>query len=312
MLYRFDNFPGFGAEDFDAFAERKWGSNMFNLERMKTRARLEALGRELAGPLEAELGGLVYCTTVDHPHIFNLRQVREMWGFYDRPAEERSELMRVVDRDLSLKERVEDPVPEHHTAVTGVGVDAAGVTLFLRFHANALLDRRNLAARLADPMEEAQWAAAVSPLSPAYGFEFNGNRMKPAEAAKGIAAVRAGLDGLSGWFRVERRLSHDEVCDGPRMLSIAAAELPSLIGLWRFAAWSRSNDRLKIARGLKEERKQKARKLSGFEAGDTVVVTAGLLSGKSGTVVDVDLKGRVRVQLGRVNIEMDPKLLRKG
>ncbi|MBM4353834.1 MAG: hypothetical protein FJ109_08570 [Deltaproteobacteria bacterium] len=312
MLYKFDRFPGFGADDFGAFAERKWSSNRFNLERMKTRARLDALGREMADSVGRELEGLVFRTTLDHPHIFNRNQVREMWGYLDRPEEERTELMRVVDREMPLKDMVDDPVPQHQVALTGVGVDAEGATLFLRLHSNARLDRRNLAARLADPMEEAEWAALVKRLPGAYAFEVDGNRMKLSDAAKGASALRSWLESLTGWFRVERRLTPDEAGDGPRMLSIVTDELPGLLGLWRFGAWSRSNDRLKLARSLKEERKQKARKLSGFESGDAVIVTGGLLSGKTGTVVDVDLKGRVRVQLGRINIEMDPKLLRKA
>jgi len=312
MLFNFDRFPGLTAEDFDAFAERKWSSNRFNLERMKTRARLEAFGRDLVGTLGAELDGLTFKTTLDHPHIFNLNQVREMWGYFDRLEEERAELSRVVDRDLSLKDKVEDPVPQHQAMLAGLCVDQEGACLFLRLHANALLDRRNLAARLADPMEEGSWSALAGRLPTAYSFELNGTRVKPEEAARRASELRSGLDALAGWFRVERRLTPEEAGDGSRLLAVAREELPALLGLWRFAAWSRSNDRLKLARSLKEERKQKARKLSGFEAGDTVTVTGGLLSGKTGTVVDVDLKGRVRVQLGRVNIEMDPKLLKKG
>ncbi len=312
MLFNFDRFPGLSGEDFDAFSERKWSSNRFNLERMKTRARLEAFGRELSGALGAELDGLVFRTTLDHPHIFNLNQVQEMWVYLDRPEEERAELARVVDRDLPLKEKVEDPVPQHQAMLVGLSVDQEGASIFLRLHANALLDRRNLAARLADPMEEAPWAALAGRLSPSFGFELNGTRIGPAEAARKPGEIRAGLENLAGWFRIERRLTREEAGDGRHVVELAASELPALLGIWRFAAWTRGNDRLKLARSLKEERKQKARKLSGFESGDTVTVTGGLLSGKTGTVVDVDLKGRVRVQLGRVNIEMDPKVLRKG
>jgi len=72
-------FTGFDAQDFDAFEERKWSNNRFNLERMRVRGKVEALQRayghafERAGvPIQSEV-------SLDHPTILNNKKVDAIW-----------------------------------------------------------------------------------------------------------------------------------------------------------------------------------------------------------------------------------------
>ncbi len=312
MLYSFDSFPGFAPEDFDAFQQKKWGSNRFNLERMKARAKLDGLGRELEKRLGEVVNGLVFSTTLDHPHIFNKSRVCHLWLYLDRPAEERNQLARVIDKDTSLRQKVEDTIPQHHMALVGVGLDHDCATIFFRLHANALLDRRNLLSRLGDPAEVNHLAILFSRLDDDFQL-LVGDELTPLPTnSSEVEKLLGQLDQLTGWFGVELRLPRDDdSLSSPELVDRIAEALPSLLDIWRFAAWSRENDRLKLARVLKEEKKQKAKKLSGFEEGDQVRVTSGLLSGKEGKVLSVDLKGRVKVQFGRLNMEMEAKLLKR-
>jgi len=313
MLFSFDEFPGLTGEDFDTFEPRKWSSNRFNLERMKVRAKLDAMGRQLGRQLADSLEGLSFSTTLDHPHIFNRQQVSSLWVHLEREPRESAQISRVVDKDLSLKEKVADPVPHHHFATTGLAVDHHGVSLFFRLHANALLDRRNLAARLADPAEHQPLIVLFSRLDDSFALRVEDQPQAFPTTAEEVGALRDALDNLAGWFSVERAWTReDPLCASPKLVDAAGELLPQVLALWRFAAWTRQNDRLKLARVLKEERKQKAKRLTGFQEGDRVLVVSGLLSGKVGTVVAVDLKGRVKAQFGRLNIEMEPRLLRKA
>ncbi len=42
------------------------------------------------------------------------------------------------------------------------------------------------------------------------------------------------------------------------------------------------------------------------------MVTSGLLSGKQGKVLGVDGKGRVRISVGRLSVEVDAKVLKRA
>jgi hypothetical protein len=310
--YKFDTFEGFATADHAAFEEHKWASNRFNLERMKARAKMDALANAIASELGEAKGELAFRTTLDHPHIFNRNQVRHCWAYLDRADDTRAELTRLVDRELALKTKVEDDIPQHHFAIVGVGIDARGVEVFLRLHANASLDRRNLLARLSDPLEVPQFHALMSNLPEtaevAVGADSGG---LPASVDDTATLVKS-LERFTDWFTITVRYGiQDPALDPETFPGIAASTVKSLLKVRNFAAWSKENDRLKLARAMKEEKKQKAKKKTGLEAGDTVYVTSGLLGGKTGKVMDIDHKGRVKVQLGRVTIDMDPKLLRK-
>ncbi len=312
MLYNFESFPGLATEDFDAFAERKWSSNRFNLERMRTRAKLEALGKELESLLAADAEGLVFTTTPDHPHIFNKNRVRWLWLYLDRPAEERDALSRVVDKDTSVRQKVEDTVPQHHAAHVGMCVDEGGCSLFFRLHANALLDKRNLLARLGDPAEVQHLAVLLARLPEEFQVVLDNESLDLPRKPDAVDALRKRLENYSGWLAVERRFSReDSLLAGGDFAPALAQWLPHLIAIWRFGAWSRENDRLKLGRVLKEERKEKVRRQTGFEEGDKVKVVSGLLTGKEGNVLSIDHKGRVKVQFGRLNMEMEAKLLKR-
>lgn len=312
-LFRFEHFEGFAAEDFDAFEERKWASNRFNLERMKTRARLEALGRDVGAALAPDLQGLVFRTTLHNPDVFNRNCVRHCWLFLDRPEDEKSEMTPLIDRDIALKTQVQQSIPEQHFAISGVALDFAGAAVFFRLYSDALLDRRNLAARLADPVERQQFPAVLAQLPPGASLQLAGDDFPLPGTPDAAEAFRKRVEDYSGWLTLEYRFDRkDPLLAGAAFTAASVDLLRPLLAVWRFAAWSRTNDRLRIARTIKEEKRTRARKLSGFNPGDDVLISSGLLAGKRGTVEEVDDRGRVKIRIGRVSVDMDPKLLRNA
>ncbi len=311
--FKVEQFDGIQESDFLAFQEHKWSSNRFNLERMKCRARLDALGSEWLEGLGEAAASLVQRTTLDHPHIFNGKKVEFCWTFLDRPTEEKERLGLFLDKDRSLQEKVGDPIPEHHLAVLGFGLNAHEASLFFRIHSHALLDKRNFLARVSDPLERPTFSSLMSKLSENFVIRFGEEVLEDAASSDGMDRFIEKLKQLDGWFTVEYVLPKDSpILTSPELVEWLKEHTPPLLSLWHFAVWSTDNDRLQLARKIKLEKKTQAKRMSGFQKGDSVRITGGLLAGKDGSVLDVNAKGRVKVQIGRMSIDMDPKLLKKG
>jgi|GEM_PF-4756764 transcription antitermination factor NusG len=311
--FKVDRFEGFGAKDFAAFQESKWSSNRFNLERMSARAKMDALGKAVFERLGIGDSGIVLRTTLDHPNILNRNRVSYCWAYFDRHDKERTEIQRVIDRDLTTKEKVDDPAPENHVMVFGVGIDSAETRVFLRLSAAAALDRKNMLARLADPVEGAQFQVLASRVAPQFIWLVNGEQRPAPTDSESLLAFRKALEAAHSCLELACVWpSTDPVPADETFIEVAAERLNSVLAIWNFAAWSKTNDRLKLKTVLKEEKKTLVKRTAGFAEGDEVLVTGGLLSGKRGKVMEVDAKGRVRISVGRLSIEVEAKLLKKA
>lgn len=312
--YRFDTFEGLLDADFAAFQEAKWSSNRFNLERMKARAKMDALGRAVCQQLPPGTvpEGLTTQTTLEHPHIFNSHKVKYCWNYFDRPPELRDAAGKALDRDRSLQEKVGDPAPLHHSAFVGLGIWEDRVEAFFRMHAHALLDRRNLVARLSDPLETKPAESMLTSLFSSLSLRCGDETLVLPEGTAPSEVLEKSLGSLSEWFAAALVIPRDDaVAAGSNLISRLAQPLPLLLRFWEFGSWSRTNDRLKLSIELKKERKEQGRRMAGLSEGDIVLVTGGLLAGKEGTVLSVDTRGRARISVGRLSIDIDSKLLRK-
>jgi len=76
----------FHATDFDAYEPSKWSSNVYNLERLKVKQKLEALGRALGPELRtgAGAGSLAWEVSAEHPALWNNHQVRSQQLYFLR------------------------------------------------------------------------------------------------------------------------------------------------------------------------------------------------------------------------------------
>ena len=96
-------FSGFTDKDFDAYAPTKWKSNVFNRERLEVKQKLLALGKELAGSLTAADGSPLACeASVEHPALWNHKQVEAQHLFFARNEGARRELDQIIDRSRSM------------------------------------------------------------------------------------------------------------------------------------------------------------------------------------------------------------------
>ncbi|MBM4371412.1 MAG: hypothetical protein FJ098_07135 [Deltaproteobacteria bacterium] len=302
-------FDGFSPAHLDAFAAHKRASHRFGLERMRTHEALGALEGTLAPRLAAFTEGYAWRRTDPAPGIFNGHCVDGLWLHVDRVGPEHDALEREAHRAVSLSDSLREPHAMHRHAVAGVRIDQDGVAAGFWAHRHAALDLRNLSAALADPMERARLPVVLRDLPAEAEVLLDGISCPP---ARWIAGEAPAPETVSGWFSVRRAWSRQETLDlGRSIVDHLASALPSVLSLFRFAAWSPANDRLGLARKLREERRERGRKASGLEAGHRVEVTGGLLAGRQGEVMEVDAKGRVRVRLGLLSVELDPRTLRR-
>ena len=99
-------FPGFTAADFDAYQPKKWKSNVFNRERLDVKQKLVALGRELQGAMLAPDGSpLAVEPSVEHPALWNHKQVEAQHLYFSRNEGARKELDAIIDRAASRSRR---------------------------------------------------------------------------------------------------------------------------------------------------------------------------------------------------------------
>lgn len=300
-------FTGFSDAHFDAFDERKWSSHRFNLERMAADSALTALRKNLEPRLPGLGTAFQWEKTGSHPSISNGNKVDGLWQYLQRPEAEMKAIIQMVDREVSLQAKINDPSSIHAFAFSGLRLDATGLSLGFWLHGKAILDRRNLLAAAADPIDRGRLPYIMSLLSPEARVLVDGE-----PRSLDAWAEPAALDKLQGWCCVICALPRDDhrIRTGDHLDALAEMFQP-FTELLSYAAWTSANDRLKLGRQLKAERKEKTRKSVGFQNGDDVKIIEGLLTGKQGKVMGVDAKGRIKVKMGHLTIDMNPSTLKK-
>jgi hypothetical protein len=105
-------FPGFTNADFEAYAQKKWKSNVFTRERLEVKQKLVALGRELQSVMLAVDGSpLTVEASAEYPALWNHKQVEAQHLFFSRNEGARKELDLIIDRQTSLASMIDDPTP---------------------------------------------------------------------------------------------------------------------------------------------------------------------------------------------------------
>lgn len=305
-------FSGLGAADFDAFEERKWASNRFNLERMRVREKLHVLGAQLlTAELRASLG-VELCASQDHPSVFNNRRVDSQWAYFARSAAERKRLATIIDREHPLHRRIEDPAEHHLHAVLAVRVYLEGADVLFGIHRNAWVDARNLAARLEEPYEATVFAERLQDLPESVRFHVGDTDVSAREI--GVDAVRTTLkrftpEAADDWFVFRLVYPREaDILGQPGFAREAASGLRQLAALYDFGAWRPDNDHVGLHQRIRTEKKvakaQSGVQASAIGAGDHVRITTGLFAGREGYVLELDGKGGAKVQVGAVPIKV--------
>lgn len=304
-------FPGFTDRDFDAYAPNKWKSNVFNRERLDVKQKLVALGKEVGGNLTAADGSPLLCeASVEHPALWNHKQVSAQHLFFSRNQGSRKELDQVIDKGRSMSTLLDDPTPQRNHLFLCVTIDAASLELAVKLHPDARVDRQNLERKLAEPWEREKFLELVHGLPAGTLVGVSGGSSTPSRTLddaklKELTAefARPEQPGATHWFFISRTLPRaDVLAAGEGITATVRRELEALLPLYQFVAWTRDNDFVSMREQLKQEKQVKRQK--GLAKNDKVRIVRGMFSGRTGVVQDVDARGALKVVVGTVAVKV--------
>src|SRR4051812_48229164 len=108
-------FPRFVAAPFYCYQPRQWRSHVFNPERLEVKQKLLGLAREVAGALVASDGSPLFIeASVEHPALWNHKQVDSQSVFFSRNEAARKELDGIIDRQKPISSLLDDPTPQRN------------------------------------------------------------------------------------------------------------------------------------------------------------------------------------------------------
>jgi len=300
------HFIGFTESDFDAYLDRKWCSNVFNRERLQVKQKLEALGHILTPRLEGSDGEpLASEVSIEHPAVWNHRQVSCQHLFFVRNRETQRELDGFISRSRSLASLVSDPSPLHNHAYLGLRIDSHEIEVAFALHSDAAVDRENLERRSADFFEREKLLASIRALGPAFSIGITGHALVPCPELDdpGFLGLVKALPAAKSWLKVHQTFAREEVIsEAEAFVDVAATALVELLPALHSLSWSRKNDKLQMRAALRKEAVKK--KTGGLQKNDHVRIISGMLAGKTGIVQDVDAKGEVKVLIGTLAIKL--------
>ncbi len=303
--------PGFTDRDFDAYAPNKWRSNVFNRERLEVKQKLLALGKELSGMLQASDGSPLLCeASVEHPALWNHKQVEAQHLFFSRNEGARKELDRIIDKARPMTSMLEDPTPQRNHIFLAVSIGHDRIEFAVKLHPDARVDRQNLERKLADLWEREKLLAMLRELPDGFtvsvtgGSSFRAADVDEAALRTLLAELaKPELPGKTHWLVVSRSLPRgDAMADGEGFVDRARRELAALMPIYQFIAWSRDNDYVLMREALKQEKQAKRQK--GLSKNDKVRIVRGVFSGRTGVIQEIDAKGALRVLVGTVAVKM--------
>ncbi len=232
-------FEGLTDEDFDNYLPPRWSSNLHNLGRMKTKARVMTLGEALADAIGR--AGLTVEASSEIPSVWNGREVRAQWAFLLRDRETRKALAPVVAANMDLATRVKDPAEHHRHALMCVHLDHERLEVGLRINQHATVDLANLLGRADAELGRLQQALDGLPDDITLGGE-------PVTVAGLKAAAQAARSGEAEWLVVSRSIERDvAIARGEAIKAVVEETAGALEPLFRFVLWTPENDHVGAA-----------------------------------------------------------------
>lgn len=261
------NFPNWTREDFDAYEEKKWRSNRFNLERMKTREKLVEFHRILANAWASESGGQSIQWSHDHPTVFNNKEVRSQWCFSLRDEAARKFLSGTLSRAHSVHAQIEDPAIHHLHAILASEIDHQQLGVFWALHRNATVDRANWLKCLEDE-ENTEFSDTLKELP-------EGTILRMDDASKSYEEWSAWSitewekvlqqmeRGEISWLRVGLWTSRETATEDTENFAQRLQALASPLGaLHNLIHWAENRDRLQLHEAISEEKAARAAELA--------------------------------------------------
>jgi transcription antitermination factor NusG len=310
-------FTGFTDSDFDAYAGHKWGSNAFNRERLEVKEKLVGLGRALLEDLTDDQAALTCEASAEHPALWNHKRVDAQHLFFARSQESRRDLDQIIDRSRGLASLIDDPSPQRSHLFLAVSLTHDDLTVTLRLHTDAIIDRHNLERKLEDQWQRDQLIAMVAELPAPFTIGVDGSEAI-ATSAFDSATVSQHLSSLarplelnqSRWLSITRSRARAEVIAATdHIVDELRSDLRALLPIYRFIAWSSDNDHISMRSQLRERAAIKQRR--GLVAKDRVRITSGVFAGRVGEVQAVDSRGRAKVLIGSIPITVEANAVDK-
>jgi hypothetical protein len=305
-------FPGFTDRDFDAYLPQKWKSNVFNRERLEVKQKLVLLGKELAGVLVAADGSpLLGEASVEHPALWNHKQVEAQHIFFSRNEGARKELDRIIDRARPIASMLDDPTPQRNHIFLAVTIAHQRIEFAVKLHPEARIDRQNLERKIGEHWEREKLLELVHDLPDGSTVGVTGGSSYPADALDeaGLRTVVAELGKAEGpgtatpMLVIGRSLTRGAAtAAGGALVDAAKRELGALLPIYQFIAWSRDNDFVLMREALKQEKQAKRQK--GLARTDKVRIVRGVFAGRTGVIQEIDAKGALKVLVGTVAVKM--------
>jgi len=311
-------FSGLTGADFDCYEPRKWKSNVYNRERLEVKQKLLALGRAVGGGVLGGDGSPLFIeASVEHPALWNHKQVDTQSVYFSRHEAARKELDGIIDRGKPIASLLDDPTPQRNHLFLAITLSNESLEVSLRLHPDARVDRQNLERKLDDYYEAERLASLLAALPAGYSVgitpelaPLDGASLTPEDLHELVGKLPpGGTISLPGQpprlFYIGRPLPRAEVQSHPpeALAEWVGERLGELAPVYRFIAWSRENDYVSMRQVLDKERT--VRRQKGLHKGDRIRVVHGMFAGKDGLVQEVDGKGQLRVLVGKMVVKLD-------
>jgi hypothetical protein len=310
-------FSGLTAGDFDCYEPRKWKSNVYNRERLEVKQKLVALSRALSGVVGSDGSPLFIESSVEHPALWNHKQVDNQSVFFSRHEAARKELDAIIDRSKPMATLLDDPTPQRNHLFLAITLSHESLEVSLRLHPDARVDRQNLERKLEEHYEAERLSGLLAELPEGYKLGITPELAPVSEGGLDAESLRelvgklppGGSMSLPGQpprlFYVGQVLPRTEaVALSPEALvEWVQARLAELAPLYRYIAWSRDNDYVSMRQVLDKEKT--VRRQKGLHKGDKVRVVRGMFASKDGVVQEVDAKGQLKVLVGKMVVKLD-------
>ena len=300
-------FEGLTQENFEAYTEDKWSSMVHNLTRMKAKDALSALVKTTTEAHQISFSAMVSGSSDEIPNITNGKQVDAQWFYWYRDKSQRDSLNKILDRLELSSATVFQTAPQDKHIVIGFKLSETSLDVGLFIAATASVDRRNLRARL-----EQSWGKEKatehcrehgSHLT-LFFHELETSLTDVDDSTWDTIAEHLGNDSKETLF-VGRRFSSAEAIEmSASLVDDTAKVLLQLEPLYKFFAWSRENDSIDVAKEIEVQKKVQREKASQHKVGDKVRITTGLLAGKRGIIESLDGKGKAKVSVGLMSMQV--------
>jgi hypothetical protein len=305
-------FAGLTAADFDAFAPNKWRSNVFNRERLEVKQRLLQLGRELQGGMVGVDGSpLTLDASVEHPALWNHKQVDAQHLFFSRNEAARRELDAIIDKGKTIASLIEDPTPLRNHVFLSVSLQHGSIDVAVRLHPEARVDRQNLERKIAEHFEREKLVHLLTGLGAGFvlgvtpsltdAATVDDARLEATLVDLGRPAASLGPQPL--WVVSTSLPRAEALALGTGVTEWLRERLVSLLEVYRFIAWSRDNDFVSMRETLQKEKIERRQK--GLGKGDGVRIVRGMFAGQRGVVQEVDSKGGLKILVGKLAVKLD-------